>query len=104
MNGARDAEVLHDFLPRNIGSTSSQFLRQRRLDQGHPASHPLYLVSRSEHSAVGALDQFASSFASLASSPRASFLWHYSAVLQSEASHEYIISSCQAISCRTIRS
>ena len=93
MDSAGDAEVFHDSLPGDVSSMSPQFLRQRRLDKRHPARHALHLVSRCEHSAVGALDEFASSFASFASSPGASFLWHSSTVLRSEVSHEYIISS-----------
>ena len=95
MHGTRDAEVFQDSLARDICSMSSQFFGQGRLDQGDPACHPLYLVSRREHSAVGTLDEFASSFASFASSSRSSFLWHYSAVLLSGVSHEYIIPSRQ---------
>ena len=88
-----DTEVFHDSLPGDVGSMSPQFFRQRWLDKGHPTGYPLHFVSWCEHSAIGALDEFASSFASLASSPRASFLWHYFAVLQTGVSHEYIISS-----------
>jgi hypothetical protein len=39
------------------------------------------------------LDQLASSLASLASSPRSSFLRHYLTILPNEERHEYIISS-----------
>jgi hypothetical protein len=93
MHSTGDAEVLQDSLPCDIGSSSSQFLCQRRLNQGHPASHPLDLVSWREHSAVRALDQLASSFASFASSPRPSFLRHYLTILPFKECHEYIISS-----------
>ena len=93
MNSAGNAEVLQDSLSCDVGSSGSQFLCQRRLNQGHPASHPLDLVPRCEHSAVCALDQLASSLASFASSPRASFLRHYLTVLPSDMCHEYIISS-----------
>jgi hypothetical protein len=96
MHSAGNAEVFHDSLSRDVGSSSSQFLRQRRLNKGHPASHPLDLVSRREHTAVCALDQLASSFASLASSPRSSFLRHYLTILLSMECHEYIISSRRA--------
>ena len=93
MHGAGNAEVLQNSLPCDIGSASSQFLCQRRLNQGHPASHPLDLVSRREHSAIRALDQLASSLASLASSPRPSFLRQYLTILPFKECHEYIISS-----------
>jgi hypothetical protein len=93
MHGAGDAQVLQDSLPCDVGSSSSQFLCQRRLNQGHPASHPLDLVSRCEHSTVRALDQLAPSLASFASSPRASFLRHCLTILQLKVCHEYIISS-----------
>ena len=93
MHGAGNAEVLQDSLPRNIGSSGSQFLCQRRLNKGYPASHPLDLVSWCEHSAVRTLDQLASSFASLASSPRPSFLRQYLTILPLGECHEYIISS-----------
>jgi hypothetical protein len=93
MHGAGNAQVLQDSLPGDVGSPSSQFLCQRRLNQGHPASYPLDLVSRCEHSAVCALDQLASSLASFASSPRASFLRHYLTILSLNVCHEYIISS-----------
>ncbi len=93
MHRAGNAEVLHDSLPCNVGSSSSQFLCQRRLNQGHPASNPLDLVSWREHSAIRTLDQFASSLASLASSPRPSFLRHYLTILLLNECHEYIISS-----------
>ena len=93
MNGAGNAEVLQDSLSCDIGSSSSQFLCQRRLNQGHPASHPLDLVSWREHSAIRVLDQLASSLASLASSPRPSFLRHYLTILPFKERHEYIISS-----------
>jgi hypothetical protein len=39
------------------------------------------------------LNQFASSLASLASSPRPSFLRHYLTILPDKRCHEYIISS-----------
>ncbi len=93
MHGTGNAEVLQNSLPRDIGSASSQFLCQRRLNQGHPAGYPLDLVSWREHSAVCALDQFASAFASLASSPRPSLLRHYLTILPSKGCYEYIISS-----------
>jgi len=93
MHGAGNTEVLQDSLPCDIGSSSSQLLCQRRFHQGHPASYPLDLVSWSEHSAVCALDQLASSLASLASSPRPSFLRHYLTILLSKECHGYIISS-----------
>jgi hypothetical protein len=98
MYRAGNAEVLHDSLPCDIGSSSSQFLRERRLNQGHPAGHSLDLVSWCEHSAVGALDQLASSLASFAASPRASFLRHYLTILLHRACHEYIISSQTVVS------
>jgi hypothetical protein len=93
MHGARNAEVLQDSLPCYIGPSRSQLLCERRLNQGHPAGHPLDLVSWREHSTIRALDQLASSFASFASSPRPSFLRHYLTILPSEGCHEYIISS-----------
>src|SRR2546426_9903192 len=93
MHRAGNAEVLQDSLPCDIGSSRSEFLCQRRLDQGHPASHPLDLVSRREHSAIRALDQLASSLASLASSPRPSFLRQCLTILPFKECHEYIISS-----------
>ena len=93
MHGAGNAEVLQDSLSCDIGSASSQFLCQRRFNQGHPTGYPLDLVSWRKHSAVCALDQLASSLASLASSPRPSFLRHYLTILQSVECHEYIISS-----------
>ncbi len=93
MHGAGNAEVLQNSLPCDIGSASSQFLCQRRLNQGHPAGYPLDLVSWSEHSAVCALDELASSLASLASSSRSSFLRHYLTILPFKERHEYIISS-----------
>src|SRR5207245_98753 len=93
MYRAGNAEVLHDSLPCDISASCSEFLCQRRFDQGHPASHPLYLVSWREHSAIGALDQLASSLASLASSSRPSFLRHCLTILPTEGCHEYIISS-----------
>ena len=93
MHRAGDTEVLHDSLPCDIGASRSELLCQRRFDQGHPASHPLYLVSWREHSAIRTLDQLASSLASLASSPRPSFLRHYLTILPEEGCHEYIISS-----------
>ena len=97
MHSAGHAEVLHDSLPSDVSSSSPQFLGKRWLNEGHPAGHSLDFVSRCEHSAVCALDQLASSFASLASSPRASFLRHYLTILQSEGCHEYIISSRSAL-------
>jgi len=96
VDSARHAEILQNSLPCDIGSSSSQFLCQRRLNQGHPASHPLDLVSWREHSAVRALDQLAPSLASLASSPRPSFLRHYLTILPYEECHEYIIPSRRA--------
>ena len=93
MHRAGNAEVLQDSLPCDIGSSRSEFLCQRRLDQGHPASHSLHLVSRREHSAIRTLHQLASSLASLASSPRSSFLRHYLTILPNRERHEYIISS-----------
>ncbi len=93
MHSAGNAEVFHDSLSCDIGSSSSQFLCQRRLNQGNPARHPLDLVSWREHSAVRALDQLASSLASFASSPRPSFLRHYLTILPCGECHEYIISS-----------
>ncbi len=93
MHRAGNAEVLQDSLPCDIGASRSEFLCQRRFDQGHPASYPLDLVSWREHSAIRALDQLASSFASLASSPRPSFLRHYTTILPDKECHEYIISS-----------
>ncbi len=93
MHGAGNAEVLQDSLPCDIGPASPQFLCQRRLNQGHPAGYPLDLVSRREHSAIRALDQLASSLASLASSPRPSFLRQYLTILPFKECHEYIISS-----------
>src|SRR5690348_8045419 len=93
MHGAGHAQVLHDSLASDVGSSSSQFFCQRRLHQGHPACYSLYLVARCEHSAVCALDQLASSFATLASSPGPSFLRHYLTILQRRGWHEYIISS-----------
>ena len=93
MHSAGNAEVLQDSLPGDIGSSSSQLLCQRRLNQGHPASHPLDLVSWREHSAIRALDQLAPSLASFASSPRPSFLRHYLTILSLGGYLEYIISS-----------
>ena len=93
MDSAGNAEVLQNSLTCDIGSSSSEFLCQRRLNQGHPASHSLNFVSWSEHSAVGTLDQLAPSLASFASAPRASFLRHYLTILMYMACHEYIISS-----------
>ncbi len=93
MDSAGNAEVLQNSLTCDIGSSSSEFLCQRRLDQGYPASHSLDLVSWREHSAVCTLDQLASSLASFASSPRASFLRHYLTILTYTECHEYIISS-----------
>jgi len=93
MHSAGNAEVLQDSLPGDICSSSSQFLCQRWLNQGHPASHPLNFVSWSEHSAVGTLDQLASSLAAFTSSPRASFLRHYLTILPFKGYLEYIISS-----------
>ncbi len=93
MDSTGDAEVLQDSLTGDIGSSSSQFLCQRRLNQGYPARHPLDLVSWREHSAVRALDQLTSSLASFASSPRSSFLRHYLTILLCKECHEYIISS-----------
>jgi hypothetical protein len=93
MHGAGNAEVLQDSLSCDIGSSSSQFLCERRFNQGHPAGHPLDLVSWREHSAIRTLDQLASSFASFASSPRPSFLRHYLTILLLKEGHEYIISS-----------
>src|SRR2546429_5336092 len=93
MHRAVNAKVLHDSLPCYISASCSEFLCQRRFDQGHPASHPLYLVSWCEHSAIRTLDQLASSLASLASSPRPSFLRHYLTILPNGGRHEYIISS-----------
>ncbi len=93
MHGARHAEVLQDSLSCDIGSSRSELLCQRRFDQGHPTSHPLDLVSWREHSAIGTLDQLAPSLASLASSPRPSFLRHYLTILPNKGCHEYIISS-----------
>ena len=98
MHSAGNAEVLQYSLSSDVGSSSSQFLCQRRLNQGHPASHSLDLVSRGEHSAVCTLDQLASSLASFASSPRASFLRHYLTILTYMACHEYIISSRSVVS------
>src|SRR5438132_10264353 len=93
MHRAGNAKVLHDSLPCDISASCSEFLCQRRFDQGHPASHPLYLVSWREHSAIRTLDQLASSLASLASSPRPSFLRHSLTILPNKECHEYIISS-----------
>ena len=93
MHSAGNAEVLQDSLPGDICSSSSQFLCQRWLNQGHPASHPLNFVSWSEHSAVGTLDQLTSSLASFASSPRPSLLRQYLTILPFKERHEYIISS-----------
>src|SRR5216683_2132552 len=93
MHRAGDTEVLQDSLPCDVGASCSELLCQRRFDQGHPASHPLYLVTWREHSAIRTLDQFASSLASLASSPRPSFLRHYTTILPDKECHEYIISS-----------
>jgi hypothetical protein len=93
MHRARNAEVLQDSLPCDIGASRSEFLCQRRFDQGHPASHPLDLVSWREHSAIRTLDQLASSLAALASSPGPSFLRHYLTILPDKECHEYIISS-----------
>jgi len=93
MHGAGNAEVLQDSLSCDVGSSSSQFLRQRRLNQGHPASHPLDLVSWREHSAIRALHQLASSLASFISSPRPSLLRQYLTILPFKERHEYIISS-----------
>ncbi len=98
MYGAGNAEVLQNSLTCDIGSSSSEFLCQRRLNQGHPASHSLDLVSWREHSAVCTLDQLASSLASFASSPRASFLRHYLTILTYMACHEYIIPSRTVVS------
>ena len=93
MHGAGNAEVLQNSLPCDIGSASSQFLCQRRFNQGHPAGYSLDLVSWGEHAAIRALDQLASSLASLASSPGPSFLRHYLTILPFKERHEYIISS-----------
>ncbi len=93
MHSAGNAEVLQNSLTCDIGSSSSEFLCQRWLNQGHPASHSLDFVSWREHSAVCTLDQLASSLAPFASSPRASFLRHYLTILTYKARHEYIISS-----------
>ncbi len=93
MHRAGDAEVLQYSLSCDVGASRSEFLCQRRFNQGHPASHPLDLVSWREHSAIRTLDQLASSLASLASSPRSSFLRHYLTILQGKQYHEYIISS-----------
>jgi len=93
MHGAGNAEVLHDSLSCDVGSSSSQFLCQRRLNQGHPASHPLDLIPWREHSAIGTLDQLTSSLASFASSPRPSLLRQYLTILPFKERHEYIISS-----------
>jgi hypothetical protein len=98
VNSAGNAEVLQNSLTCDIGSSSSEFLCQRGLNQGHPASHSLDLVSWREHSAVCALDQLASSLASLASSPRASFLRHYLTILPYMGCHEYIIPSRTIVS------
>ena len=93
MYGTGNAEVLQDSLSCDVGSSGSQFLCQRWLNQGHPASHPFDLVSWCEHSAVCTLDQLAPSLASFVSSPRPSFLRHYLTILPSKGCHEYIISS-----------
>jgi hypothetical protein len=93
MHRTGNAEILQDSLSCYIGASRSEFLCKRRLDQGHPASHPLDLVSRREHSAIRTLDQLASSLASLASSPRSSFLRHYLTFLPNKEYREYIISS-----------
>ena len=93
MHRAGNAEVLQDSLPCDIGASRSEFLCQRRFDQGHPASHPLDLVSWREHSAIRTLDQLASSLAPLASSPGPSFLRHYLTILPGKERHEYIIPS-----------
>jgi len=93
MHRAGDTEVLQDSLPCDVGTSRSEFLCQRRFDQGHPASHPLYLVSWREHSAIRTLDQLASSLASLTSSPGPSFLRHYLTILPNKECLEYIISS-----------
>ena len=97
MHGTGNAEVLQNSLTCDIGSASSQFLCQRRLNQGYPAGYPLDLVSWREHPAIRTLDQLASPFASLASSPRPSFLRHYLTILQSMTRHEYIIPSRSAV-------
>ena len=93
MHCARNTEILHNSLSCNVGSSSSQFLCERRLDQGHPACHPLYLVTWRKHSTIRALDKLASSLASLASSPGPSFLRHYLTILPDKKCHEYIIPS-----------
>ena len=93
MHSAGNAEVLQNSLTCDIGSSSSEFLCQRRLNQGHPTSHSLDLVSWREHSAIRTLDQLASSLAALTSSPGPSFLRHYLTILPQKVCHEYIISS-----------
>jgi hypothetical protein len=97
MHSTGDAEVLQDSLSSDVGSSSPELFGKRRLNQGHPAGHSLDLVSWREHPAVRALDQFAPSLASLASSPRPSFLRHYLTILQSMTRHEYIIPSRSAV-------
>jgi hypothetical protein len=96
MHRAGNAEVLQDSLPCDIGASRSEFFCQRRFDQGHPASYPLYFVSWREHSAIRTLDQLASSLAALTSSPGPSFLRHYLTILPQKVCHEYIISSRRA--------
>ena len=98
MHSAGNAEVLQNPLTCDIRSSSSEFLCQRRFNQGHPASNSLDLVSWREHSAVCTLDQLASSLASFASSPRASFLRQYLTILPLKGYLEYIISSRTVVS------